>query len=255
MAGKHSQNSTERNCFMTFPQNLKNLFGSQKSKQEIPKTKVKILDRPQNYRDILGSLVSQKLNWQLFAMGSWLVSFIAVGGMVYVATQVKIVPYLVEVPTNHIPVALGTISTPSPVNDAIIEATLAQWIEDIRTVSPDKTLERSITKRLYSHLLTGTPAHTKIQEIFASDLRPEIRGLNTIVDINITSVLKESPSTWQIDWTEIVRARNGQIKQQFKMKALITVEIIPPVSSGNEENLLLNPLGIFIPSFSWSRAS
>lgn len=71
--------------------------------------------------------------------------------------------------------------------------------------------------------------------------------------IEITSALPQSSETWQIDWIEETRNREGGLKQSVRMRALVTAYVAPPDSRTDEEQIRRNPLGIFVRDFSWAK--
>jgi type IV secretion system protein VirB5 len=68
------------------------------------------------------------------------------------------------------------------------------------------------------------------------------------------SVIPQTPDTWQVDWVETVRDRQGVMKTQpARMRALVTVYTVPSTPQTTEEQVRNNPLGIYVRDFSWSR--
>ena len=74
------------------------------------------------------------------------------------------------------------------------------------------------------------------------------------VSVEIASVIQQTKTSWQVDWTETERDRQGQpIQPPAKMRALVTIRVAPPSSATTEEQIKQNPLGVFVQDFSWSR--
>jgi type IV secretion system protein VirB5 len=74
------------------------------------------------------------------------------------------------------------------------------------------------------------------------------------VSIEIHSVIPQTPDTWQVDWIEIVNDRQGILQgEPFRMRALVTVYTIPSTPQTTEEQVRMNPLGIYVRDFSWSK--
>jgi type IV secretion system protein VirB5 len=69
------------------------------------------------------------------------------------------------------------------------------------------------------------------------------------VSVEITSVLARSPSTYQVQWRETTYDQ-GVATSSTNWTGLFTTKIQPPK---NEQELRVNPLGIFITTFQWSR--
>ena len=83
---------------------------------------------------------------------------------------------------------------------------------------------------------------------------PSARAVTETVSIEILSVIPQTPDTWQVDWMESVRDRQGIMKDKpFRMRALVTVYTVPATPQTTEEQVRNNPLGIYVRDFSWSK--
>lgn len=88
----------------------------------------------------------------------------------------------------------------------------------------------------------------------SSESTPFNRSKKIMVSIEIKSVMPQTPDTWQIDWTETVRDRNGGlVDTPITYRALVTVYMAAPSSNTTEEQLRMNPLGIYVSDFSWQK--
>lgn len=87
----------------------------------------------------------------------------------------------------------------------------------------------------------------------AADSSPFKRATKEMVSVEIKSVLPQTPDTWQVEWTETTRDRQGVMKgQPVNMRALVNVYTIETTSQTTDEQLRNNPLGIYVRDFSWS---
>lgn len=135
----------------------------------------------------------------------------------------------------------------------MIKASVAEFIRDARLVTLDVAVQRAAVFRLYAKLSPNDPATQKMNEWLNGDEEktPFQRATKEMVSIEITSVLPQSPDTWQIDWTETTRDRQGIVKTKHNMRALVTV-YISTLNQQSEEGMRRNPLGLFVRDFSWS---
>ena len=70
----------------------------------------------------------------------------------------------------------------------------------------------------------------------------------------IVSVIPQSPDSWQVDWMETVRDRQGFVKiPPYRMRALVTTYVAEPASDVTEEQIRNNPLGIYVRDFAWAK--
>ncbi|MOA36705.1 VirB8 protein [compost metagenome] len=75
-----------------------------------------------------------------------------------------------------------------------------------------------------------------------------------MVSLEILSVIPQTPDTWQVDWMETTRDRQGVAKgPPVRMRALVTVYTIAATSQTTEEQVRNNPLGIYVRDFSWAK--
>lgn len=203
-----------------------------------------------------GSAVSSAQMWQISGLLCLLIALAAVGGMTYIGAQSKFVPYLVPVDNLAQAGAPVVLDRAAPADPRVIHATVAAFISDARTVTPDIALQRKAVFRLYAHMAPNDAATTKMNEWLngSADASPFKRAETETVSTEILSVLAQSPDSWQIDWTETTRDRTGGVKSgPTRMRALVTVYAVPPTPQTTEEQIRDNPLRIFVRDFNWSR--
>ena len=209
-----------------------------------------------SWNEHVGAVVSSRQTWQVVGILSLLIALASVGGIIYIGSQSKFVPYVVEVDKLGQAVAIAPAQATSPADKRVIEASVASFIADARLVTPDVALQRKAIFRVYSMLAANDPAAAKMTEWFSSteEAKPFARAKQETVSIEITSALPQTPDTWQVDWIETARDRQGLLKgQPFRMRALVTVYIAQPTNKTTEEQIRNNPLGIFVRDFSWSK--
>ncbi len=204
----------------------------------------------------MGSVVASRRNWQQLAILSLLVALASVGGIIHIGSQSKFVPYVVEVDKLGQPVAVAPAQQSPALNERVVRATVASFVSDARTVTPDIALQRKAIFRLYSMLSAHDPATAKTNEWLngTDDSSPFKRAGNETVSIEIASVLPQTAETWQVDWIETVRDRQGSLKgTPFRMRALLTVYMAPTTPQTTEEQVRNNPLSIYVRDYSWSK--
>ena len=112
-------------------------------------------------------------------------------------------------------------------------------------VTPDIALQRKAVFRLYSMLSAHDPATARNERVAkwnGTKAARSKRAGNETVSIEIASVLPQTSETWQVDWIETVRDRQGALKgKPFRMRALLTVYISPTTPQTTEEQLRNQP--------------
>ncbi|OEH47531.1 hypothetical protein lpari_01454 [Legionella parisiensis] len=193
--------------------------------------------------------------WQLVSLGSLLITLAAIGGLITIGSQSKFIPLVFQQDASGNTLS---VTRADRVGNASIDdyrAAAAHFIENIRMVSVDVALQKKAVFQVYSYLNQNDAALTKVQEFYSDKLHsnPFDRAAHEIVSIEIRSVLQESPDTWQVDWVETVRNRDGTLKEKpAQMKALVTMYQDNELNDVSNESILKNPHLIYVRDFNWS---
>ncbi|WP_373991719.1 VirB8/TrbF family protein [Duganella sp. BuS-21] len=214
------------------------------------------LSARRTWNDHMTGVAASRRNWQMLAVLSLAIALVSVGGIIHIGSQSKFVPYVVEVDKLGQPVAVAPAPLAPVANQRVVAAAVASFISDARLVTPDIALQRKAVFRIYSMLSARDAATAKTNEWLngTEDSSPFKRAANEIVSTDIVSILPQTADTWQVDWLETVRDRQGTLKAKpFRMRALVTVYIAPTTPQTTEEQFRNNPLSIYVRDYSWSR--
>ena len=199
-----------------------------------------------------GELKSSRTIWQITAILSLIIALSCVSGLIWQSQRSKIVPYVVAVDKLGQAAAVGRADQAAPVDKRVIRSALAAFVTDMRSVTPDAEVKRSAIFRAFGHMNAGDPATTKATEFFSdSRTNPFQRAANEMIHVEIKSILPQSNESWLADWVEETRDRQGHLTGKQRMRGLITIYIAPPTSETQEEQILRNPLGIYVKDFSF----
>jgi type IV secretion system protein TrbF len=202
------------------------------------------------WNDQAAANVANRQMWQVLGILSLMIALAGVGGVIYIGSQSKFVPYVVEVDKHSETIAVGPAQRAGDADPRVVHASVASFIGDIRMVTPDVALQRKAVYHVYSMLSSKANDWLNGTE----DSSPFKRAEKETVSIEITSVLPQTPDTWQVDWVETVRDRQGVVKgQPYKMRALVTVYTVQTTPQTTEDQIRNNPLGIYVRDFSWSK--
>lgn len=213
------------------------------------------LSTRRTWNDYLAAQVASRKLWQTMTCLSLLIALVAVFGCVYNCTKSKYIPYVIEVDKlGHVAPTSGPLEISTFDNQRVIQATLADFIEQARTVTPDVSIQRKLIFKLYDKMNPSDPATMKMNDFLNGDpdKNPYKRAETEMVNVEITSVLAQSEHTYQVEWDESTRSRNGALKNKAHWKALITVYFVDS-RDFTEEMIRKNPAGIFIENFSWTK--
>jgi len=235
---------------------IKGLIFKKPSADENQREDNPYLNARRTWNDRTSSIVSSRNMWQLIGILSMMIALAGVGGIIYIGSQSRFVPYVIEVDKLGQAAAVAPADLAAEVDQRVVHASVASFISDARLVTPDVALQRKAVFRLYSMLSANDPATTKANEWLngTAESSPFKRAVTETVSIEILSVIPQTPDTWQVDWMETVRDRQGVMKDKpFRLRALVTVYTVPATPQTTEEQMRNNPLGIYVRDFSWSK--
>jgi type IV secretion system protein TrbF len=108
-------------------------------------------------------------------------------------------------------VAVGPAQLAGPADARVVRASLASFISSARLVTPDLEVQRKAIFCVYGMLKTKDPATAKMNEFLngTPETSPFVRAAKITVNTDIGSVLPISARSWQVDWQETTRDRDG----------------------------------------------
>jgi type IV secretion system protein VirB5 len=195
-----------------------------------------------------GSYVKAASAWRIVGITGMLMAVIGFSYALYQSTQVKLVPYIVEVDK------LGTAATagyPQQIEYAdprVVRATLGSFITNFRSVTPDTVVQKQYIDRAYAHLRSSDPATEKVNAWFRSN-SPFDRAREKTVAIEVNNIVPLSNQSYQVDWTEYERDRQGKEIATRRFRGIATVTLTPPQ---DEAVIRLNPIGLYLKDFDWT---
>ncbi|GAA0684747.1 conjugal transfer protein TrbF [Dyella marensis] len=215
------------------------------------------LDARRRWNSREGSLIAARLIWQIAGIVSLLIALASVAGLIYLGSQPKFVPYVVEVDQLGQARAATALARAAPVDQRMVKAAVIAFVANARLVTPDIALQRKAIFDVYAMLASQTPASNKMTAFLNStpELNPFKRAEAQTVNSEITSAIPLTPHSWQVDWKEIVRNRRtgAIVDQPYRMRAVLTLKFLPDLSGQSEAQMLANPLGIYVSDYAWSK--
>lgn len=196
-----------------------------------------------------GDVIAAARAWRLAALLALAVSLVLAGGAIYLASRSALVPYVVELDRAGLPVrvALAGQGLSAQQQARVIRAQLAQFVRDVREVAPDVALQQRAVARAYSHLSRQHPAFRAVSQ-FHQAYSPY--RADSTVTVEIAQILRLSGDSWRVEWQEITRDPKGEAQPPVRLAAVARVQVGGAV---REDTLLLNPLGLYVLDFTWSR--
>lgn len=224
----------------------KEMGGAEKSAQE---GRNPYLDGRREWLERYGSYISRAAQWRMACLICLMLLGLSIGGNILQASQVKSVPYIIEVDKLGKSAVVARADQASSTPLRLIQADIASFITDWRTVTADIELQKQMIQRL--SYFVAYSAKGVLKEWFATHNPYETAKSGKLVQVEIKNLpLPLSKDSYHIAWTETVRSHTGATLEQSAYEATVSIMINPPTS---EAALLRNPGGVYITSLSASR--
>ena len=202
----------------------------------------------QEWNERYGSYVKAAAAWRIVGITGMALAVIATSYALYQSTQVKLVPYIIEVDKLGSAVTAGFPQQIEYADARVVRATLAGFASNFRSVTPDTAVQKQYIDRTYALLRTADPATEKINAWFRGN-SPFEKAKNATVAIEVNNVVPLSNQSYQIDWTEYERDRKGKETAVRRFRGIATVTLTPPQDEGV---IRLNPIGLYLRDFEWT---
>jgi len=200
----------------------------------------------QVWDDRIGSARVQARNWRFMAFGSLALSMGLSAALVWQSTNGSIVPWVVQVDRLGQAQAVAPATADYQPNDPQIAFYLARFIEQVRSISADAIIVRQNWLRAYDFT---TQAGALALSDYARANDPFAKVGKQQVAVEVSSVIRASPSSFRIAWIER-RYQDGALASTERWSAILTVTVQPPRDA---DTLRKNPLGIYVNAINWSK--
>ena len=207
------------------------------------------LNARREWNERYGDYISAARMWRRAAMVSLGLAVLSVGGVVYFASQNKLIPYVVEISEKGRVLEVYPSDRMLPADERVIRAQLAQFVQDVRGVSYDISVQKRAIERAYFHLSQDYPAYTAVNDWFRGNVPFERARTETVV-VDVRQVLPLTENTWRLEWMERPRNRNGEALPEIHMTGTATIIIGGEVTG---RTIQMNPIGMYVQEFDWSR--
>jgi len=198
-----------------------------------------------------GEYIARERAWRCIAIICSGIAVLAVAGVVWMGTQNKLVPYVVEVDKLGSAVAVQRADFAALPDSRIIRSQLARLITDLRTVYLDAAAERTAITNAYALINQGSPAYGMLNDYMREDEhQPFVRAQTETASVDVESVLPLTADTWRVEWQEVVRDLGGHEKSRTPWSATVSVIVHPPT---DEASILRNPTGLYVQTLNWAQ--
>ncbi len=132
--------------------------------------------------------------------------------------------------------------------DKVVEHKLRSWVVNWRSVTVDGVFQRKMIDDAYSLIPMTAQSKAKLDAWFLAN-QPFERAATSRVEVDVRSVLKQTDSTYLIEWQEIQRDNEGRVRGQKMWRATVNTQLSPPTVAAVAA---INPLGLFIIDFNFT---
>ncbi len=166
--------------------------------------------------------------------------------LAFFATRPRAIPYVVAVDkTGAIAAIAQPVQAGAPISeDAIVRYQLAQFIRDARAILNDPGAMKVQIRGAYA-FARGQAGQVLNGWYRAHD--PFDAARTGSVQVQINSVLKLSPDSYEVRWTETPRDDQGLVERATQWRAVLKVDTLLP----DPEEILTNPLGLYVTQIDW----
>lgn len=208
------------------------------------------LDAKAEWLERYGDYIRQKRNWQIVAFICLIISFVSVLYVGYMGTQNKLIPYVIEVDklgnTAQVGIVKDSIDLKS---ENVVKYSLNTFVFSWRTVWGDPEIQRKFIFDAYKYVKPQSAGFTQVNDWYKKN-NPFERGTKEKVKVAIKSIVPQNINTWQVEWEEITTNLVAEELSKKTWRGLFTIEQITPTT---EEQIMKNPLGVFIIDFNFAK--
>jgi type IV secretion system protein VirB5 len=194
----------------------------------------------------MGSAVLSARAWRAIAFGSLALAAVMALSLTAVAMQKRTFVHVVEVDPQGQVMSVRAANGDWRPREAEIASQLGRFVRMVRSLPTDGVVLRDNWMQAYRFL---TPqAATHLTQIARED-DPFLSLGRVARTVQVRSILARSDRSWEISWIERNTNETGTPEPE-SYTGVFTVTTRPPT---NADEIAVNPLGILISDFSWSR--
>jgi type IV secretion system protein VirB5 len=214
--------------------------------QTTPEPETPYRQAQQLWDNRMGSSVAHARTWRTAAFCSLGLAAAMAAGVVALALRPAAVPFVIEASENGEARLVGPATSAYEPSDAQLSWHLARFIEMIRGLPSDPIVVRQNWLRAYDW---ATQGGAQVLNAMAADDDPFSKVGKTTVAVEVLSVVRASPTSFNLRWRESTY-NSGVLVKVDRYSGVVTVVIEPPASP---ERLSKNPLGLYVHALTWSR--
>lgn len=194
----------------------------------------------------MGSALAHARTWRTAAFTALVLAASLTAGVIALALRPAAVPFVIEASETGEARLVGPATTAYAPSDAQLSWHLARFIEMIRGLPSDPIVVRQNWLRAYDW---ATQGGAQVLNAMAEGDNPFERVGRLNVAVEVLSVVRASPTSFQLRWRESTYS-NGTLIDVERFTGVASIVIEPP---STPERLQKNPLGLYVHAFTWSQ--
>lgn len=207
------------------------------------------LNARQEWLERYGDYIAAARFWRRVAQLALITTAIATTGLIWIAMQGKVVPYVVRVDRFGSIAAVDRAERMERPDNGLIVAQLTRWVTAVRTVYVDAAAQRALINEGYAMINRHGDAYGALNDYMRAH-DPFERAKSETAAVEVQSVLPIAGDSWRVEWREDIRGRDGAPISSLQYQATVTVRFNPP---RDEATIRANPLGLYVTAFNWAK--
>ena len=188
------------------------------------------LSARKEYSDRYGSAVKDAARWRQISILMVMLCIAFGVAMMWLASQNKVVPYIVQVDKHGYAVTIKSAQEGSVADTRVVVAALGGFFVNFKTVVTDVASQRRMLNDVYSYLAKNSSAETAVSQYY-KEHNPFVATQDKreyTVQVEIRSIVRSGgdDKSWQILWTE-EKVDQGAIIESTEWRAIVSVAISP----------------------------
>lgn len=224
--------------------------GKKLTKEDKAKVSQLYLNAKEEWNERFGSYKSQEKNWRIAFFTSLVILIISVLASIYLSTQSKFIPYIVEVDREGRTLEVIQAEKVNIPDERIIKASIYNFIKNFRLVTRDVELQKQAITSVFACLSDNSPAYNYVVHFYQKDNPYKLAKDSYTATTNIHQILPLSQKTWRVDWEENRFSLNGEVISKINYSATMSIMLGAKI---NTNTILLNPAGFYITNIDFEK--
>ncbi len=208
------------------------------------------LDARREWNERYGDVVKNANSWRVAALTVGIYAILSTSMNFYQVASEKIAVYYVNLNERGAITSIFRADQANGTPEAQqVRRALQDWVIGARTVYGDYKATKKAVDYTYAMTLPDSPAFTELANYHRAN-NPYQRAADETVEVSVQTPVNVAGDTWMVEWTETRHNRvSGKvIGQPTTYQLTANILLAQPAS---EQQLMANPTGLYVRSFSW----